>query len=69
MTLEEVKKDLKEIRCFYACKSLVDKLADAEIYDRVANKAALYNKVISFAPAHLFGIYVAVYINGNTQGS
>ena len=68
MTLEEVKRDLQEIRYFYTCKSLFDKVADVEIYSRVADKAALYNKAISFAPAHLFDIYVAVYVNGNTQG-
>lgn len=67
MTVNDVKKDLKEIKYYYDHKSMFDRAMETSVKTEVMRKVQLYNKYMSKAEARLFGLYVALYVENNTQ--
>lgn len=66
-TLKEIRKDLREIKYYFARK----KSMDASFVDigenRVVNLIDKYNEIIKTAPPKLYDLYVSLYIKSHTQ--
>ena len=63
----QIRADLKEIRYYYKMKKLFDdaeKLVKPEI---VINKVERYGTIMKTAPAKLFVIFYALYVDGKTH--
>ncbi len=67
MTLKEVKEDLREIRYYYEHKKMFDRALETSMKTEVLKKVERYNAYIRTATAKLFGLYVALYVENNTQ--
>lgn len=67
MTLREVKEELQEVRYYYGHKAMFDKALATVTKNKVLDKVARYNSLVREAPAQLFGLYVAIYTDNNTQ--
>lgn len=70
MELSTIKKDLKDIRYYYARKDLFEK---ASIYNVKGNdileKIEKYNNAICSASPRLYDLYISLYLENNTQES
>lgn len=67
MDIKTVKADLDEIKYYYANQTDFDIAAKSIGESSAAVKAKAYNAAISRAPATLYRLYIALYINGSTQ--
>ena len=67
MTLNQVREDLKEIRYYYSMKELFDSAANTVKPVALLNKVARYNEAMKSAPGRLFVVYVALYVQNNSQ--
>lgn len=67
MSMETVKRDLEEIKFYYANQTDFDLAARSIGESAVLVKIKRYTEAIVKAPAMLYGIYVALYVNGMTQ--
>lgn len=63
----KVRKDLSEIRYYYSKKELFDKGAKVVSPSMLLNKVEIYNKAIVKAPAQLYALYIAHYVNCDKQ--
>ena len=68
-TLQQIREDLKEIRYYYSRRKLFDTSSTTIIQSSVLDKVAKYNLALKNAPASLYGLYVALYVQNNTQKS
>ena len=67
MDVKTVKADLEEIKYYYANQTEFDIAAKSIGSSAVAVKAKEYNTAITQAPAALYRLYTALYVNGITQ--
>lgn len=67
MTIQQVKNNLEEIRYYYGNQKDFDLAAKAVGESAAAQMAKRYNEAVTHAPAVLYGVYVALYVNGSTQ--
>ena len=64
---ERVRRDLKDIRYYYARKSILDSVKGDVGINKVRSMVDRYNKMILNAPLYLFDLYVCLYVKGYTQ--
>ena len=67
MTLNEIRRELREIRTYYASENLFKKSADKGYPSAVKSMVDKYNRAMENAPAMLYVVYVSLYVNNNTQ--
>ena len=67
ISTERVRRDLKDIRYYYARKSILDSVKGDVGINKVRSMVDRYNKMILNAPLYLFDLYVCLYIKGYTQ--
>ena len=64
---ERVRRDLKDIRYYYARKSILDSVKGDVGINKVRSMVDRYNKMILNAPLYLFDLYICLYVKGYTQ--
>ena len=64
---ERIRRDLKDIRYYYARKAILDSVKGDVGINKVRNMVDRYNQIILNAPLYLFDLYVCLYIKGYTQ--
>ena len=64
---ERVRRDLKDIRYYYARKAILDSVKGDVGINKVRSMVDRYNKIIMNAPLYLFDLYVCLYVKGYTQ--
>ncbi len=69
MKIEDIRKDLKEIRYYYSHKQTFDEAIKLVGENHIVKKAKLYNEVMLKAPANIFYIYVSLYTKYHSQES
>jgi len=67
MTLNIIRKDLKDIRYYYSRKSIFEEACKIVGDNGVLAKVKKYNDAIKLAPPRLFDLYVCLYIKNYTQ--
>lgn len=67
MDVKTVKADLEEIKFYYANQTEFNVAAKSIGSSAVAAKVKEYNTAITQAPAMLYRLYIALYVNGITQ--
>ncbi|NCA93259.1 hypothetical protein EOM82_08505 [bacterium] len=67
MTLDIIRKDLKDIRYYYSRKSIFEEACKIVGDSDVLSKATKYNDAIKLAPPRLYDLYVCLYIKNYTQ--
>ena len=67
MTTDEIRKDLYDIRYYYAHKSLFDKAGQTIVKNTILEKTAKYNSIMENAEPRMYALYVALYTENNTQ--
>lgn len=67
MTLEQVRKDLIEIRDYYSMEEYIKKTSCVVVPEGILKKVDLYNKAMSNCPTKLFMVFVALYVQNNSQ--
>ena len=67
MTIEQIKKDLIEIRYYYSKQRDFDSAAKTVGQCSIIEKVERYNNAVRKAPAQLYDIYAALYVYNNTQ--
>ncbi len=67
ISLDKIRKDLKDIRYYYARKAIFDSVKSDIGLNKVRSMVARYNRIILNAPLCLFDIYACLYIKGYTQ--
>lgn len=68
MTLEEIRKDLKTIRLYYADKAKMD-AAFQVLQHKTSALVQTYADAVYNAPLDLYRVYFALYVEGLTQES
>lgn len=69
MTLNEIRKELKEIRYYYSRKNVFDKEVESIGVNSICKRIEVYNKIACLAPPRLFDLYITLYKENNTQES
>ena len=67
MTVDELRKDLLDIRYYYSRKAMFDRAADCVAKNAAIALAERYNGVIWNAPPRLYDVYASLYVRGFTQ--
>ena len=67
ISTERVRRDLKDIRYYYARKAILDSVKGDVGINKVRSMVDRYNKIILNAPLYLFDLYVCLYVKGYTQ--
>lgn len=67
MTIQEIRKDLDEIRCFYVMLTHFREGTKVIPNKHLEDKIAKYSNAILMAPAKIYAIYLARYIQNRTQ--
>lgn len=67
MTIQDIKNELQEVKYYYGHKAMFDRALSTVSKNKVLEKVARYNDLVQDAPAQLFGLYVAIYTENNTQ--
>ena len=67
MTITELKEELQEVKYYYGHKAMFDRALSTVSKNKVLEKVSRYNNLVQDAPAQLFGLYVAIYTENNTQ--
>ena len=67
MTIQEIKDELQEVKYYYGHKAMFDRALSTVSKNKVLEKVARYNDLVREAPAQIFGLYVAIYTENNTQ--
>ena len=58
---------MQEVKYYYGHKAMFDRALSTVSKNKVLEKVARYNYLVQDAPAQLFGLYVAIYTENNTQ--
>lgn len=66
-TLEEIRKDLLQIRFYQKHKAVMDLAIKSVGNNQVLDLVNKYNALMTSAPAKLFSIYAFLYIEGYSQ--
>ena len=61
MTVDQVRKELKDVKIFYARKDFIDDFVDNNVIVRIKENVQKYDTLILCAPEKLFNVYVALY--------
>ena len=69
LTLNQIRKDLKEIRYYYSRRKTLDSIFTDILHKAVQNTIQKYNEAISEAPLQLYDLYVNLYVMYHTQES
>ena len=69
ITLNEIIKDLKEIRYYYLRKKMFDEAFESTGVNTVVEKVKKYNALAVTATPKLYDLYVSLYIRNHTQES
>ena len=67
LTLNQIRKDLKDIRYYYSRKNLFDKYFLDTGKNSITETVIQYHTAIQSAPIKLYDLYTSLYINNNTQ--
>lgn len=67
LTVEEVKRDLRDIRYYYSRKGELDETEKMLGQLAVKRTAAKYNLAVRDAPLRLYDLYASLYMRGLTQ--
>ena len=67
MTIQDIKDELQEVKYYYGHKAMFDRALSTVSKNKVLEKVARYNDLVRDVPAQLFGLYVAIYTENNTQ--
>ena len=68
--LSTIRKDLKEIRYYYARKSMFDDAVKRTGFvNEIKDKVYMYNEVMQKASPRLYDLYYSLYIKNHTQES
>lgn len=66
---EQIRKDLKDIKYYYARKNFIDKSSEIIGRNDIYEKVEKYNKIICSAPMRMYDLYVSLYKENNTHES
>lgn len=69
VSMQEIRKDLREIRYYYAKQKDLDKASKEIAENAISEKVNKYNQVIKNAPVRLFDLYISLYTQNNTQAA
>ena len=67
MTLNEIRRDLKEVRYYYYRKDVLDKAFKSVSQNNVVEKVNKYNDIVKGAPPQLYDVYISLYTMNLTQ--
>mgnify|MGYP003571565366 CR=1 FL=1 len=66
---ENIRRDLKNIRYYYARKNAFENASLTVGQNTIIDKLDIYNNAIRFATPRLYDLYVTLYTQNNTQDS
>ena len=69
MTIEQVRKDLREIRYYYSRKKELDYALDTVENSAIQCLLEKYNKVMKLAGIRLYSVYINLYVHNMTQSA
>ena len=69
MKPEKIREDLKNIRYYFARKSIFENSVNSVGQNQILEKVELYNRLVCSAPPRLYDLYVSLYLQNNTQDS
>ena len=69
MTLDQIRKDLKEIRYYYSKKEELDCALNTVENSAIQSLVEKYNKIMKLAGIRLYSVYVNLYVHNQTQSS
>ena len=61
MTVDQVRKELKDVKIFYSRKDFISNFVDNDVIARIKENVQKYDTLILYAPEKLFNLYVALY--------
>ena len=67
MTLDAIRKELKEVRYYYARRAIFDKALREVGNKNIMDFVKKYNDAVSTASPKLYDIYISLYVNYHTQ--
>ncbi len=67
MSLDEIRKDLTDIRYYYSRKEIFDKAESMIGSCAIKEKINMYNNAIRQVSPRLYDYYVSMFVFGNTQ--
>ena len=69
MTIQAVRKDLNEIRYYFARKKRLDDVSELVGNNKVVDMVERYNVAMQNAPIRLYDLYTSLFVENNTQES
>lgn len=69
VTMQAIREDLRQIRYYYSKKEVFEKAAETVIPSVVFEMVNRYNQAIRNAPVRLYDLYIALYVQNNTQAA
>lgn len=69
MTIDEIRKDLQDVRYYYSRKAMFDRALESDVKHVAIEKAERYSRAVRDAPPRLYDLYVSLYVENNTQAS
>lgn len=69
MTLKQVRNDLKDIRYYYSMQKLFETASRSVAQNGVRKKVDRYTRAIKDAPVKLYALYIALYVENNSQAA
>ena len=69
MTIQDVKRDLQDVRYYYSRRSVFDEELFACKKNTVVEKAYRYGWAMQSAPPRLYELYISLYVENKTQAA
>jgi len=69
ITTKQIRKDLSDIRYYYANQKEFDQASKSIVQSAIADKIERYNQAIKNAPIRLYRLYVSLYVQNNTHSA
>ncbi len=66
-SLNEIRKDLKQIRFYYANQKDIERFSESVGENFIVNIVKQYNEAVCNAPIQLYYLYCCLYFNNNSQ--
>ncbi len=66
-SLDGIRKDLKQIRFYYANQKDIEKFSESVGENFIVNIVKQYNEAVCNAPIRLYYLYCCLYLNNNSQ--
>ncbi len=67
LSIQQIREELREVRYYYSKQKMFESMEAAGIKNKSKQLADKYNKAMENAPIKLFDLYIALYIQNNTQ--